>query len=226
MLATHINFGAFTHIAFGAAPGIGLIQVHIATVTRLRPDGTSWSDTFTFPDNYGGGVAKSGDGSPVVVTASKGLQVYDPSVFTPDAENYPEDYGRTPALDDSDQFTVDGSQLIGFTQDMRLWDLDWRFNGGGFFTPDFQIHGISVNQIGVAPAAPAAPTGRGRAIDASVTGDRPGDVSWSATRSRVPAGVTARRTAVRSSRPTSRPPHWVPRRSAGTGRTRSSTTWR
>ncbi len=173
VLATHVSYGSFTHIGFGAAAGVGLIQVHIATVTRLQPDGTTWSDTFTFPDNYGGGVATSGDGSPVVVTASKGLQVYAPSVFTPDADNYPENYGRAPALDDSDQFTVDGSQLIGFTQDMRLWDLDWQFNGGGFYAPDYQIHGISVNQIGVAPSASPAPTRSGHTPDASVTGGHP-----------------------------------------------------
>ena len=153
LLTSTTDGGFITHTGFSAAPGEGLIQSHWAQLTRLAADGTTWSSTDTYPMNYEGSFATSGDGSSVYLTANDGIQAYDQSEISAATDgDYAEEFSATPAIDDSQQLVIDGSQALGFQQDSVLWNLDWAWIGGGFSSPDSAIHGVTVNQIGTAPA--------------------------------------------------------------------------
>ncbi|MBR7833244.1 PQQ-binding-like beta-propeller repeat protein [Actinospica durhamensis] len=175
LLSTYSDGGSFTHIGFSAAPGVGLVQTHFAELSTLGTDET-WTDLNTFPNNFDGSFATSADGSAVFLTAGPGIEAYAPSQLFDTDDDYPTQFGDTPAIDDSQQFTVEGSTVLGFQQDETLWDLNWSWNGGGYYNPDLSIHGVTVNQIGTPTAAstPGGKTSAKRAIgeNAAVHADR------------------------------------------------------
>jgi hypothetical protein len=146
VLTSHTGGGSTTNIAFSADPKDGLAWYHFAVISRLMPDGKTWTDTGMFSDTYSGAFATSTGGSTVLLDSPFGAQAYDPALF--DGNNdYPGDLAETGPLDDAHQLVVDGSQVLGLEQDIREWGINDEWTGSFYFDQDTNMHGVTVSTL-------------------------------------------------------------------------------
>lgn len=148
VLTTHTGGGTTTNIGFSSDPKLGLAWYHFAVVSRLLPDGKTWTDTGMFSDTFSGGFGTSDGGSTVLLDSPYGAQAYDPAVFDgADGHGYPMDAAKTGPLDDAHQIVVDGPRVLGLQQDIREWGVNQEWSGGFFFDRDSNMHGVTVETL-------------------------------------------------------------------------------
>ncbi|WP_194923990.1 outer membrane protein assembly factor BamB family protein [Catenulispora pinisilvae] len=146
VLTSHTGGGSTTNIDFSADPSDGLAWYHFAVISRLLPDGKTWTDTGMFSDTYSGGFATSTGGSTVLLDSPFGASAYDPALF--DGNNdYPMQAAQTGPLDDAHQLVIDGSQVLGLQQDVREWGINSEWMGSYYFDYDQNMHGLTVSTL-------------------------------------------------------------------------------